>query len=178
MKIIRYEWEDKYLVTHLNTIVFTFDNFNNSNMFDKVEIKTSIYTNKNIDFAKLVAFNFVFGLKKSYLSLKENVDKNPLKLKSINKRSLSSNILLDSKLNSNFVNNLSYVYYAYLINLFKSKNINLSSNMGIVYNTKLAELNSILKIGHSYNILDVDPLVNMNFAKVTNKNSLKSYIYK
>lgn len=176
MKVVRYEWEDKYFVTHLNKIVLTFDNFNSSNMFDKIEIKTSIDTNRNIDFAKLVSFNFIFSLKKSYLSLKENVDKNPLKLKSVNKKSLNSNILLNYKSDFSYINIVNYVYYVYLVNLFKSKNIDFSSNVGMVYNIKLAELNSILKIGHSYNILDIDPLVNMNFAKVINKNLLDFYI--
>lgn len=104
MKIVRYEWEDKYLVTQINKHVFAFDTYNSSNMFDKVEVKTNINTNKNIDFAKLASFNFVFCLKKSYLSLKENSDKNPLKLKAVNKKSLDSNIFLNTKFDLSTIN--------------------------------------------------------------------------
>lgn len=177
MKVVRYEWEDKYIVTQLNKNVFAFDNLNSSSMFDKLKIETNINTNKNIDFAKLLSFNFVFSNKKSYLSLKENVDKNPLKIKLTNKKNLNSNIFLDYKTDINFIKTISYVYYIYIINLFKSKNISLSSEVGLTYNTKLVELNSILKVGHCLNILDIDPVVNISFSTILNKSSLKSYIH-
>lgn len=173
MKIIRYEWEDSYLFASVNKSLNIYDNFNSLSLVNKINVKSNLDTNKNIDFAKILSLNFLFSLNKSFLSLKESSDKNPLRLKANNKKSLNSHVILN---NINIVYTLLYIYLIYLINSLRNKNIKLSNSFAMVYNTKIVELNSIFKVGHSYNVLDIDPSIELSFIDIRNPKLLKYYL--
>lgn len=175
MKIVRYEWEDNFLFVSLNKSLNEYDNFNSSNLFDKINIKSSLETNKNIDFAKVLSFSFLFNSKKSFVFLKENNDKNPLKLKSNNKKSINSYTIIGED-NRTMINVFYYVYLIYLVNILRDKNIKFSNKFSSVYNPRIVELNSIFKIGHLYNVIDIDPSIELSFIGLKNPKILEYYI--
>lgn len=172
MKIIRHDWEGYYLNKSVCRILLSYDNVSLVENFKRIRIKNSSVLGKNIDQTKLLSLGFVFSNNsKTYLGLTLNRDKNPLK-KTVNKSTNTKNLIG----HKNDLESISYVVFIYLYNYFFNKNIVFAQKVRKdVFNIKIDEINSILKVGHPYNILDLDPSVQFNFVEKQNTKKLLEY---